>query len=462
MNCDEAERLLLSLGPGKSDHNLERLKNTFEKAGIASPKYPIVLVGGTNGKGSVIAITESLIKDCAKVGSFIKPHIFTLRERIRIGGKAINEVTFCEATQRLFFHLKLKGTTLTFYEATLALALLAFQLEGVDIGLIEVGLGGRFDACNVLPRILTVVTSLSMDHEELLGNYLSEIAFEKAGIFRKDVGAILSRACFTASENAELQATSAVSGNSKVAGLVLTRIAKLKGAKTIPIVVDAERLTGTLASGEQVFGIHPCEEQTPLSLKLPSKITLNLLGTYQRWNLECAITICNSLKMRLSCMESINVPENITVNYRGRFEVHRLGRGMVILDSAHNEEGFRALNECLSAYFPEDARFIVVFGCQLSKNPRALLQRIRQWAREGVPIFLPILHPTPKEDIAKAMRDCFIEPILVDADFEEQMRAVRQMCVEGQNVLVCGSIYYLGEVMKALLDEGKASSIFCG
>jgi len=161
-------------------------------------------------------------------------------------------------------------------------------------------------------------------------------------------------------------------------------------------------------------------------------------------------------------MESLRIPENIIVNYRGRFEVHRLGRGMLIFDSAHNEEGFRALNECLSAYFSENARFLVVFGCQLSKNPRALLGIIRGWATEGVPIFLPILHPTPKEDIARAMLDCSIEPILADVDFEKQMRAIREMCVNGQNVLVCGSIYYLGEVMKALLDEGTVNSQFCG
>ena len=193
MHIADAEKYLLSLQPGKIDLDLARLKRVIAGLGLDPLPFPAVLIGGTNGKGSVATFTEALLAPHVRIGAFVKPHVFRITERVRIGGRPASDEAFCAVVQQLADYLARADVAVTFFEATLLTALIAFRDAGVQLALIEVGLGGRFDAANALPRVLTAITSIGRDHEKFLGTTLAGIAIEKAGIMAPGVPCIISR-----------------------------------------------------------------------------------------------------------------------------------------------------------------------------------------------------------------------------------------------------------------------------
>lgn len=171
---------------------LERMHALDAALGHPSKRFPAVHIGGTNGKGSVCwKLAHALTRSGYKVGLFTSPHISTFRERILIGGKMISQ-TFLEQELPHFFSLcEEKGLEPTFFELTTALAFHAFAQEKVDIAVVEVGLGGRLDATNILSPLLTCITSISKDHCDWLGHSLEEIATEKGGIIKPGIPLIV-------------------------------------------------------------------------------------------------------------------------------------------------------------------------------------------------------------------------------------------------------------------------------
>lgn len=167
---------------------LEQMHALDDALGEPSKSFPSVHIGGTNGKGSVSwKLAHALTLSGYKVGLFTSPHISTFRERILIGSKMRSQSFLEQELPRLFSLCEEKGLTPTFFELTTALAFLAFAQEKVDIAIVEVGLGGRLDATNILSPLLTCITSISKDHCDWLGHSLEEIASEKGGIIKPGV-----------------------------------------------------------------------------------------------------------------------------------------------------------------------------------------------------------------------------------------------------------------------------------
>ena len=169
--------------PRAMDFSLERIRAVFVRLGLDRPRAPVITVGGTNGKGSVTALLASLgAAGGLRVGCYSSPHLIRYEERIRIAGREIDADQLCECFERV--EAARGDVTLTYFEYGTAAALAAFAREALDLIVLEVGLGGRLDAVNVVDADIAVVVSVSLDHCEYLGTTVEEIGREKAGIFR--------------------------------------------------------------------------------------------------------------------------------------------------------------------------------------------------------------------------------------------------------------------------------------
>lgn len=430
MHIADAEKYLLSLSPGKIDLDLARLKRAIAGLRLDPLPFPAVLIGGTNGKGSVATFTEALLAPHVRIGAFVKPHVFRITERVRIGGLPASDEAFCASVQQLADYLARADISVTFFEATLLTALIAFRDAGVQLALIEVGLGGRFDAANALPRVLTAITSIGRDHEKFLGATLAGIAVEKAGIMAAGVPCIISRG--VRSENPDC-------------AQILRKLAALKHAPVVEPRVCGSRLYGGLFPSQQTFALSGCE----LRLRMWLQITVNQLGLYQAHNIECALAIAAELAGREYVPLPLQIPSSLNADYRGRFEPHCVGEGIVILDASHNEEGMRALSETLREYLPK-AKPMLVFGCQEGKDVPRLLAPLKGIVAGVVPIELPILHPMPEAEVAQGAQAAGFAVLFTPMSFAEKMLLVRGLAEHGGIVLVSGSIYYLGTIAQAL------------
>ncbi len=436
MNLAGAEEFLLSLQPGKIDLDLDRLCRVLSDLGLMPPSFPVVLVGGTNGKGSVIMFAEALLRSQLRVGAFIKPHVYRITERVRIDGQPLSDDGFAEATGCLKKHLDSSDAKVTFFEATLIVALLAMQAESVELALIEVGLGGRFDAANALPRVLTAITSISRDHEQYLGLSLAGIAVEKAGIMAKGVPVVLSRGIHSQGPDCRE---------------ILRKLAALKRATVVEPGVDLKRLRGGLRPVHQDFEVIGQMK----GLDLPRQVRVNQLGLYQLHNLEVSLALASQLAKLGHLKPPLSVPSKVSAEMPARFEVHHIGAGWVVLDAAHNSEGMRMLAEALQEYFPGVSPTLV-FGCQQGKDVPRMLAPLKGLVKRVVAIELPILHPLPLSEVQEGVRKVGLELHLSGQAFSHQMSRLLDEVESGGTVVVAGSIYYLGSAAETL-GLGSAS-----
>ena len=179
-------RYISSVHPQEIELGLDRIRSVAGKMGVVKPARKVVIVAGTNGKGSCITSMESILLAAGhKVASYTSPHIHRYTERIKLNGNEIDEVSLCNA----FAHVEscLDGTSLSYFEFSTLAALWLFCNESLDVALLEIGLGGRLDAVNIIDGDVTVIASIGLDHQDWLGDSLDEIGMEKAGILRRQV-----------------------------------------------------------------------------------------------------------------------------------------------------------------------------------------------------------------------------------------------------------------------------------
>ena len=290
-------------------------------------------VAGTNGKGSVSSIISSiLIESGLKVGLYTSPHLVDFTERIRINGSPINRDSVIDFVQRI--SPVVKSIKPSFFEITVAMAFDFFHNSKVDIGIIEVGLGGRLDSTNVITPILSVITSIGMDHMDMLGDSIEKIAFEKAGIIKPNVPCLISRDISQEAKN-----------------IIHKRAYELNS---------------------------PIEESTHLSSDLFKNCPLK--GIYQRENLSTAINSINLLDFNIS-QEHIKLGlKNVVQNsgIRGRWEIHR-DSPIVILDTGHNIDGVSSNIHQLNSEYPKRSVH-VIWGMVNDKDRKSILKLLpKDW-----------------------------------------------------------------------------------
>jgi len=414
----------------KADFNLDRMFALMDELGNPQAKYPIIHVAGTKGKGSVCALTASALQAAGyKVGLYTSPHLLDFTERIQISGKPISHEQLVELVEEIKPAVG-KIPKLTTFEITTALALLAFAKQEVGAAVVEVGLGGRLDATNIVTPNVSVITSLSYDHTAVLGDTLAKIAGEKAGIIKDRVPV--------------------VSAPQKEEALdVLERVAELKGCELSLIGRDVhfERLDSSLdgqtlhlSSFPPALAYGPSVFQ-PLSFKAH----IPLLGFNQ---IENAATSYSALKTSgLEISDEAIQKGFAQVHWPARFEVVRRDPP-VILDSAHNQDSFARLRETLEEHFPGKPVYLI-FGASEDKNIPGMFAEMKPKIKRLIVTRADHPRALEVEKIVELARQAGVESEAVSPVEDAFGRALELSEKDGSIVLSAGSMFVTAEAMRA-------------
>ncbi|MFO0627863.1 MAG: bifunctional folylpolyglutamate synthase/dihydrofolate synthase [Polyangiales bacterium] len=401
--------LLAPLAARGVNLDLGAMREALRASGDPHLAVPCVHVAGTNGKGSVTALVhEALVAQGYRVGRYTSPHLHRVAERVVINGAPLDDAAMCDEVLRVRDE-RARGVLppLSLFESLTLIAWRAFARAGVDLAVMEVGVGGRLDATNLCAPVLTAITRIAFDHTAWLGDTLAAIAGEKAGICKRDVPCVLGPALRT--------------GEAREA---IARIAASVGAPcldaTLPAVHDDECTWDF--RGEAL------------------RARLALDGAYPRENASTAVAICAALNDRGVRVSTAAVARALArTQWPGRME--RIGD--VLLDAAHNDDGLAALGDALREV-PVGA---VVFGASRDKDLDAMAARVRRFAPDGARFATAAAmeRATPPAELAARIAGEAV------ADPAAAVLRARARCAPGQVVLVCGSIFLVAAVRAHLL-----------
>lgn len=409
----------------KADFNLGRMYALMESLGNPQKKYPIIHVAGTKGKGSVSALCASALTSSGyKAGLYTSPHLLDYTERIRINGQPISHEQLSELVDEIKPHVA-KIEMLTTFEITTALAFMAFEKNGVNAAVFEVGLGGRLDATNVVLPKVSVITSLSYDHMTVLGSTLALIAGEKAGIIK--LGAPV------------------VSAPQKDEALsVLMRIAKEKDSELILVGRDVtfERTQSSLQG--QTLIVKNARKKQIRDQRPEVKLQIPLLGLHQ---IENAATAYTALKVSGIQLKDEQIQTGFSqVQWRARFEVVRL-EPIVIFDSAHNQDSFEKLRETLEEYFP-GKKVYLIFGASEDKNIPGMFAEMKSKIQKIVITRADHPRALSVDHIAGLAEQAGVKWETAFPVRDALHRALELAAKDGSIVLSAGSMFVTAEVMK--------------
>ncbi len=411
---------LLTLHPKLMDLSLGRIERLLASLGHPEATLPPVIhVAGTNGKGSSLAFMRAgLEADDMTAHVYTSPHLARFHERIRLNGELIEEGALSALLEEC--EVKNGGAPITFFEITTAAAFLAFSRNKADYCLLEVGLGGRVDATNVIPApALTVITPVSIDHQQYLGDTLAEIAFEKAGILKRGVPCV-------------------VGPQQEDALVVIEQQAARIGA---PLIISGQDFTSTVEDGRLIYR----DEHGLLDMSLPV-----LPGAHQIGNAGTALAALRALKVSDKAMEA--APG--AASWPGR--VQRLTKGPLSeiasrtgaelwLDGGHNA----AAGEALAAHYGSlpTKPFHLIVAMLETKDPSGFLRPFSNLVEKlhAVPVTGTSM-AYPRSDIADVSIAAGIPSVICDSI----EAALENALAEGaERVLICGTLYLAGDVLRA-------------
>ncbi|HEY0726202.1 MAG TPA: folylpolyglutamate synthase/dihydrofolate synthase family protein, partial [Pyrinomonadaceae bacterium] len=404
----------------KAEFNLDRMFALMEALGNPQSKYPIIHVAGTKGKGSVSALCASALQAGGyKTGLFTSPHLLDYCERIQINGEPISHEFIIELVEEAKPFVA-QIPKLTTFEITTALGFLAFAKQGCNAAVIEVGLGGRLDATNIVMPKVSVITSISYDHTAVLGNTLTQIAGEKAGIIKWGVPVVSSPQKEEALE-------------------VFERVAKLNKSKFFLVGNDVrfERLESSLDG--QSLRIMDNVQRLTLDVQLP------LLGNHQ---VENAATAYTALKISgIPILDEAIQKGFSQVKWRARFEVARR-ESPVVFDSAHNQDSFARLRDTLDEYFPGRIAYLI-FGASEDKNIPGMFAEMKPKIKKLLVTRADHPRALEPEKIIQLADQAGIESEAVSSVESAFRRALELSAKDGSIVLSAGSMFVTAEVMAA-------------
>lgn len=402
---------------------LDRIKRFLKRLNNPHQQYPAVHIAGTKGKGSVAALIASTLQRAGyNTGLYTSPHLIEFTERIRINGEEITRSEVVAGVDRLR-PLVLEEPDITTYELMTALAFQYFADQAIDIGVFEVGLGGRLDSTNVVNPIVSIITSLSYDHMHLLGDTLAEIAAEKAGIIKHGVPVV--------SAPQELSAER-----------VLQRIAAEREAPIEFVGRDWDFELKSQSLVKQRVRLWPtAANSTAQSVELD----VGLLGEHQLENAAVAFAALQRVQGN-----GFPIPDKAyqqgfkKVQWPGRFQILSQNPTLVV-DSAHNGYSAARLRQALQEIFP-GSRVHLVFGASEDKDIEAMLRNLGPAV--GRASMTQAVHPRaadPEGLVQTATR--FIDQVDSVVPVEQAVARALQQANEEEVVLVTGSLFTVGEVL---------------
>ena len=409
--------------------DLDRFRMLCERVGNPQDRFKSIHVGGTNGKGSTTTMAASILRAADyKVGTYLSPYVHDVRERIQVNGAMIGKKDFAAIMESIIPHLEAVAATdagqPTEFEAKTLMAFLHFAQRNVDFACIEVGMGGRFDATNVLDPIVSVITNVSLDHTERLGDTVEKIAFEKAGIIKP------GRPVVTAAEGA--------------AWRVIYHTACERKAPIVRVRETGER---------------PCDERAQvvtwksnrqglLTVDTPKRVherlRLGLPGAFQYANAACAVAAIEFVQESgFPVAEEAFRRGLADVRIPGRLEILRR-KPTLVIDGAHNPDAAKRLAEAIRTEF-QYRRLILVVGMLSTHSAEDFLAQVGPLADHIIATAPAWPLARPAQDLAReAARFC---PKVTEA-MPVQAAVDAALAEAGENdlVLVTGSFYTIGEV----------------
>lgn len=417
MNHAEIIEQLCSLRNRGSKFGLERMRRLCAELGDPQKRFASIHLAGTNGKGSTAAMLEAILRDNGlRVGLYTSPHLVKLGERIQVNRTALADDAICTYTQRLYAAARVFGKPgddefPSFFELMTAMAFLHFAESECDVAVIETGLGGRLDASNVLAPSVCAITSIGLDHCDMLGDTLEKIAAEKAGIIKAQTPLVLGR-----------------------------------------VPAEAERVIREIAS-EREAPVSAVRERFGEALDAYPQSRLD--GDHQRCNAATAWLAAESFFRRSKHTPVKNFAESLkTVIWAARWDVRTLADGrMLILDVAHNAECAGALDALLSDHLKRSGTPpTVIAGVLGLDRARPIMQVLARYARRLVLV-------RPAQDRAcslEELRACIPENFngeILESTLDEIFPGGNVCALatrENEALIVAGSCYLAGEVLASL------------
>ena len=403
---------------------LDRMRKFAELLDNPQDNYPSIHVTGTKGKGSVAALCASALQAAGyKVGLYTSPHLQEFTERIQINGMEIDKAELVALVNRLR-PLTQQVPEITTFELTTALGFLYFAEQQVDIAVIEVGLGGRLDATNIINPLVSVITPVSYDHRAVLGDTLTEIAYEKGGIIKPGKPVVLSP-----------QQPEAEKELLRIAAEREAPITQVEKAYTYTEV--AHNLDGQ----EMIITCRLTNNgNAPLSLAAePLKLQLPLLGMHQVQNAATAFAALDIIAQNGMALSPQAVAQGFAqVTWPARFEILRKEPPLVI-DSAHNGDSMLRLRQTLDEYFPDRA-FILIFGASADKELDAMFREILP--RVECVITTQSVHPraADPQELARRIAPYGI-PVQAINPAEAALSKALELAGSEKGIIVAGSIF---------------------
>ncbi|MCM8822050.1 MAG: bifunctional folylpolyglutamate synthase/dihydrofolate synthase [Candidatus Omnitrophica bacterium] len=407
----------IKLGLDKMRFILSSIKNPHKK-------YRSILIAGTNGKGSVACFISNCLRQAGyKVGLYTSPHLIRVEERIQINGKQVSSGVFnemCLELKKLCDKLPVEMQP-TYFEALTVIAFEYFKREKIDVCVCEVGMGGRFDATNVLEPVLEIIMPVSYDHMEYLGNSIEEIASEKAGIIKNN--------------------SIVVSGRQLPESLkVIKRVCRQKNAKGY--------FYGKDFSARLIFSDFPHEHKLNFTgISSIKNISIRLFGSHQIHN--AAVAIQSLLLLRKS---GFDISDSAIIEgmkksiWPARFQPV-MENPLVIIDGGHNPDGINSLKRALKQYFP-DTKFIFLVGILKDKKWEVMLRMLSKLGEKFIFTTPDNPRSVPPEHLAGKMHE-LTKKTGVEVIENVQHAFKRLIEIKGSSPrVICGSLYLAGDILR--------------
>ena len=429
MTYKEAEAYINSVPKFTSKNKPENTMELIRRLGHPERNMKVIHVAGTNGKGSVCAFLSSMLTEGGKrTGLFTSPHLVKINERFQINNEPVSDEIFLNAYERVmklveemqkdgFYHP-------AYFELLFAIGMVIFEEAQVEYLILETGLGGRLDATNIVEKpVVTVITSISLDHTEILGDTIEEIAGEKAGIIKQNIPIVYD-------------------GREKRAERVILQKAEEQNAKAVPL--DEEKLS------IQGSTDHSVDYMFDNPVYKGHLITVPYLAPYQVRNSALALLAMEEIDPQHEISLETRLQAIRDTRWQGRMETVLPG---VIVDGAHNEDGVHEFVRTLRQV-GSSRRIVMLFSAVVEKNYEEMVHTICETGciQEVVVTEIHGSRIVPAEELAAVFRKFTNVPVTVISSIEEAFNTAMEK--KGDGLLFCvGSLYLVGEVKKVIEEK---------